>query len=71
VIPQAPRWLRPKAVYPQYLGQGTPERAVKTVRIDHQRQVTVRQDGDHLTKSKADVALESTNFYATNLDLGA
>lgn len=46
-------------------------RVVKTVRIDHQRRVTVSQDGDPLTKSKADVSLESTNFYATNFDLGA
>lgn len=46
-------------------------RVVKTVRIDHKRQVTVRPDGEHLTKSKTDVALESTNFYATNFELGA
>ena len=46
-------------------------RVVKTVRIEHKRQVTVSQDGDHLTKGKVDVALESTNFYATNFELGA
>jgi hypothetical protein len=46
-------------------------RVVKTVRIEHKRQVTVSQDGDHLRKSKTDVPLESTNFYATNFDLGA
>ena len=46
-------------------------RVVKTVRIEHKRQVTVSQDGDHLTKSKVDVALESTNYYATNFELGA
>ena len=46
-------------------------RVVTTVRIEHKRQVTVSQDGDHLTKGKADVALESTNSYATNFDLGA
>ena len=46
-------------------------RVVKTVRIEHKRQVTVSQDGDHLTKSKADAAPESTNFYATNFELGA
>jgi hypothetical protein len=46
-------------------------RVVKTVRIDHKRQVTVSQDGEHLKKSKSDVALESTNFYATNFDLGS
>jgi hypothetical protein len=46
-------------------------RVVKTVRTDHKRQVTVCQDGDHLKKSKSQVALESTNFYATNFELGA
>jgi hypothetical protein len=33
--------------------------------------VTVSQDGDHLTKSKADMALEIPNFYAASLELGA
>jgi hypothetical protein len=46
-------------------------RVVKTVRSDHKRQVTVSQDGDHLKKSKSAVPLESTNFYATNFELGA
>jgi hypothetical protein len=46
-------------------------RVVKTVRTDHKREVTVRQDGDHLKKSKRKVALESTNFYATNFELGS
>ena len=46
-------------------------RVVKTVRTDHKRQVTVSQDGDPLRKSKSEVALESTNFYATNFELGA
>ena len=45
-------------------------RVIKTVRIDHKCQVTVSQDGEHLKKSKTDVALESTNFYATNFELG-
>jgi hypothetical protein len=45
-------------------------RIVKTVRTDHKRQVTVRQDGDHLKKSKSELTLESTNFYATNFELG-
>jgi hypothetical protein len=44
---------------------------VKTVRIDHKRQVTVSQQGDQLRKSKTALALESTNFYATNFELGA
>ena len=46
-------------------------RVVKTVRIQHKRQVTVRQEDEHLHKDKTDVALESTNFYATNFELGA
>jgi hypothetical protein len=46
-------------------------RVVKTVRIDHKRQVKVSQDGDHLRKSKVELTLESTNFYATNFELGA
>ena len=46
-------------------------RVVKTVRVDHKREVTIRQDGEHFKKSKTDVALESTNFYATNFELGA
>jgi len=46
-------------------------RVVKTVRINHKRQVTVRQQGDLLRKNKTDLALESTNFYATNFELGA
>lgn len=45
-------------------------RVVKTVRVDHKRQVTIRQDGKHLKKSKTDLALESTNFYATNFEPG-
>ena len=46
-------------------------RVIKTVRTDLQRQVTVSQDGEHLKKSKSEVTLESTNFYATNFELGA
>jgi hypothetical protein len=46
-------------------------RVVKTVRIDHKRQVTVSADGDDLRKKKTEVLLESTNFYATNFELGA
>jgi len=46
-------------------------RVVKTVRTDHKREVTVRQDGAHRTKTKTAVTLESTNFYATNFELGS
>jgi hypothetical protein len=45
-------------------------RVVKTVRLDHKRPVTLSQDGDHLPKSQADMAPESTNCYATNCELG-
>jgi hypothetical protein len=46
-------------------------RVIKTVRIDHKRQLVISQDGEHLQKSKTDVVRESTNFYATNFELGA
>jgi Transposase DDE domain len=46
-------------------------RVVKTVRVEHQRQVAVGQQDGHLKKSKIQVAVESTNFYATNFELGA
>ena len=46
-------------------------RVIKTVRTEHKRQVAVRPEGDHLRKSKSEVAEESTNFYATNFELGA
>lgn len=46
-------------------------RIVKTVRIDHKRQVTVSQNGTHRTKTKTPATEESTNFYATNFELGS
>jgi len=46
-------------------------RVVKTVRIAHQREVTVSQDGAHRKKTKTEVTEESTNFYATNFELGS
>jgi hypothetical protein len=46
-------------------------RVIKTVRTERKREVTVRSEGDHLRKSKSEVAEESTNFYATNFELGA
>ena len=46
-------------------------RVVKAVRVDHQRRVEVRQEGQRLKKSKIAVDLESTNFYATNFELSA
>ena len=46
-------------------------RVVKTVRIENLRRVTVTEKDSHRTKSKIAVAQESTNFYATNFDLGS
>ena len=46
-------------------------RVVKTVRIENQRHVTVTQKDDHRTKTKRMVKRESTNFYATNFQLGS
>ncbi len=46
-------------------------RVVKTVRIDRKREVTVSQDGAHRKKSKTEVTQQSTNFYATNFELGS
>jgi hypothetical protein len=46
-------------------------RVVKTVRIDHKRKVTVSQEGAHRKKTKTEVTEESTNFYATNFELGS
>jgi hypothetical protein len=46
-------------------------RIVKTVRIENKREVTVSQDGAHRKKTKTAVTEESTNFYGTNIDLGA
>ncbi len=46
-------------------------RVVKTVRIEHKREVIVGQDGAHRKKTKTRVTEESTNFYATNFELGS
>lgn len=46
-------------------------RVVKTVRIDHQRRVTVSEKDGHRTKTKTALTQESTNFYATNFQLGS
>lgn len=46
-------------------------RVVKTERIDHKREVTVSRDGAHRKKTKTEVTEESTNFYATNFELGS
>jgi Transposase DDE domain len=46
-------------------------RVVKIVRIQNQRRVTIRQQADLPTKSKATAGRESINFYATNFSLGS
>jgi hypothetical protein len=46
-------------------------RVVKTVRIEHQRRVTVRERDAPRTKGKTEMSLQSTNFYATNFELGS
>ena len=46
-------------------------RVVKTVRIEPQRRVTVSEKDGQRTKSKTAGTQESTNFYATNFELGS
>jgi hypothetical protein len=46
-------------------------RVVKTVRIEPQRRVTVSEKDGRRTKSKTAVRQASTNFYATNFELGS
>jgi hypothetical protein len=46
-------------------------RVVKTVRIEHLRRVTVSENDGHRIKSKTAVTQQSTNFYATNFELGS
>jgi hypothetical protein len=44
---------------------------VKTVRTDRQREIRVSPEGGQVKKAKSAVTVESTNFYATNFELGA
>ena len=46
-------------------------RVVKTVRIEQRRHITVGEKDGQRTKSKTAVSQESTNFYATNFELGS
>jgi hypothetical protein len=46
-------------------------RVVKTVRSENQRRVTVGQKDNQRIKNKTMVTQESTNFYATNFELGS
>jgi hypothetical protein len=46
-------------------------RVVKTVRIENRRRVAVSEKDGQRTKSKIPAPQESTNFYATNFELGS
>jgi hypothetical protein len=46
-------------------------RVVKTVRIEQLRRVTITEKDGHRIKNKIAVTQESTNFYATNFELGS
>jgi Transposase DDE domain len=46
-------------------------RVVKTVRSEHQQRLTVSEKDGQRIKSKTAVTQESTNFYATNFELGS
>jgi hypothetical protein len=46
-------------------------RVVKTVRIEQQRRVTVRGKDPARMKGKTEMSQPSTNFYATNFELGS
>jgi hypothetical protein len=46
-------------------------RVVKTVRIASQRRVMVREKDAHRSKAKTEMSQQSTNFYATNFELGS
>jgi DDE family transposase len=46
-------------------------RIVKTVRIENRRRVIVGEKDGHRTKIKSAAPQESTNFYATNFQLGS
>jgi hypothetical protein len=46
-------------------------RVVKTVRIENRRRLTVSEKDGQRTKSKIAAPQESTNFYATNFELGS
>lgn len=48
-----------------------PVRVVKTVRIENRRRVRVTEEDGYRVKSKTEAPQESTNFYATNFDLGS
>ena len=46
-------------------------RVVKTVRVQQIKRVKIKRPGEPRDKQKEQVALESTNFYASNVELGS
>jgi hypothetical protein len=46
-------------------------RVVKTVRLEHLQRVRISEKDGHRSKAKIPVAQPSTNFYATNFELGS
>lgn len=61
-------WHVPRLDWP---AAGRPVRVVKTVRATCKREVAVREQDGRPAKRKNTVAEESTNFYATNFELGS
>ena len=50
---------------------GRTVRVVKTVRVQTVRRVKIEKIGEHRQKKKEEVSVHSTNFYATNVNLGS
>jgi hypothetical protein len=46
-------------------------RVVKTLRVQKIKRVQVERVDEHRSKKKEEVSIQSTNFYATNVDLGS
>lgn len=46
-------------------------RVVKTVRVQKIKRVKIKSPGEPRAKEKEEVSLQSTNFYATNMELGS
>ena len=46
-------------------------RVVKTVRVQKIKRVRIEKNGTHRDKKKEEVFVQSTNFYAANMDLGS
>ena len=61
-------WHLPEVDWPV---AGRQIRVVKTVRIEQQRRVTVRGKDPARMKGKTEMSQPSTNFYATNFELGS